>query len=190
MNEYLKSMKQALQTYWNTAKKHADEVKKANDVFQPDAAAAQIRLLEEKRKADRLTAESAITAALADAINSVDAWAALHGKDIDDDAKLLNFDMSDEQFLTLVERHRSNGTMCELLYQYAKKHGLDYTAIPSRQGKIEAYRAFANSALSLVGSITGGGFGQGVDSPMLKTAIENFGEPNAINTQLLQTIGS
>lgn len=81
----------------------------------------------------------------------------------DGDMKLLKFDLSPEQFESIVNRNKNNGTMCFILKQYAEKHekhetkddaipawnSLAFAAVevPTVDEKIMAYNAFAESAI-------------------------------------------
>lgn len=50
----------------------------------------------------------------------------LHGEDIHvEDAKLLGFDLSEQEFVTLLNRHDGNPTMQQLILKAAKKQGVD-----------------------------------------------------------------
>lgn len=51
---------------------------------------------------------------------------ALCGADIDDaDAKLLQFDLTEKEYLSLLDKHQSNPTMTQLVLKNAKSRGLD-----------------------------------------------------------------
>ena len=51
---------------------------------------------------------------------------ALCGADIDDaDAKLLQFDLTEKEYLSLLDKHQSNPTMTQLILKDAKTRGLD-----------------------------------------------------------------
>lgn len=50
----------------------------------------------------------------------------LHGEDIHaEDAKLLGFDLNEQEFVTLLNRHDGNPTMQQLILKAAKKQGVD-----------------------------------------------------------------
>lgn len=70
-----------------------------------------------------------------------------------DDAKLLQLDMkmSAHQFEALVEKHKENPLMAQLLQDYSNKHeGLYAVFIPSREAKITAFDGFVGAALNTV----------------------------------------
>ena len=110
--------------------------------------------------------------------------------------------ISPAQFASLVERYRSNGTMSALLLQYgqrrndeAAKNGavglgpFDVSSIVTVEKKAGVYDRFAMSALDLISRVDQvDTFGGGVDSPMLQTSIDSFGEPNMLTQQLFDLL--
>lgn len=66
-----------------------------------------------------------------------------------DDAKLLQLDMkmTSHQFETLVEKHKDNPVMVQLLQKYSDKHlGLYAGFLPTVEAKINAFDSFVGSA--------------------------------------------
>ena len=66
-----------------------------------------------------------------------------------DDAKLLQLDMkmTAHQFETLVEKHKDNSLMAQLLQEYSNKHeGLFAGFLPTVEAKISAFDSFVGSA--------------------------------------------
>lgn len=122
----------------------------------------------------------------------------------DGDMKLLKFDLSPEQFESIVNRNKNNGTMCFILKQYAEKHekhetkddaipawnSLAFAAVevPTVDEKIMAYNAFAESAISIIQIITESGWGRGVDGLGVEISVKGFGEPNPMNRKLLEVL--
>lgn len=68
-----------------------------------------------------------------------------------DDAKLLQLDMkmTAHQFEALVEKHKDNSLMAQLLQEYSDKHeGLYAGFLPTVEAKINAFDSFVGSAMS------------------------------------------
>ena len=68
-----------------------------------------------------------------------------------DDAKLLQLDMkmTVHQFEALVEKHKDNPLMAQLLQEYSNKHeGLYAGFLPTIDGKIGAFEGFVGSAMN------------------------------------------
>lgn len=68
-----------------------------------------------------------------------------------DDAKLLQLDMkmTAHQFEALVEKHKDNPLMAQLLQEYSDKHeGLYAGFLPTIDGKIGAFEGFVGSAMN------------------------------------------
>ena len=69
-----------------------------------------------------------------------------------DDAKLLQLDVdfTQHQFDTLVEKHKDNPLMLQLLQEYSTKHDGKYGLVPSGTSKINAFDGFVGAALNAV----------------------------------------
>lgn len=69
-----------------------------------------------------------------------------------DDAKLLqlNVDFTQHQFDALVEKHKDNPLMLQLLQEYSTKHDGKYGLVPSGASKINAFDGFVGAALNAV----------------------------------------
>ncbi len=202
LKKQVERMKNALLEYYNAETKANEEREEAENRYRSDIASAEI----EKINAQLLTlynaARDAITAAEIDAHSVIEQWAQLNGDNITSDAKLLKFDLPKNQFLHLVQKNSDNATMLFLLKQYAEKHSdemnaaadvsgtqlylmnfYDLTLIPDAENRKSAISSLAGSALSLLDSIRGNGFGKGTKSPLLKTAIDGFGDISSDNAQ-------
>ena len=73
----------------------------------------------------------------------------IDGTMLHEDAKLLQLDMkmTPHQFETLVEKHKDNPLMAQLLQEYSDKHeGLYVGWLPTIEGKINAFESFVGSA--------------------------------------------
>ena len=164
MNTYVKKMREALGAFYEKALDHENNVNKANQWYKSDVAAKEIKRLDEQLETEKRAAIDAITEAKDKGIESAKRWGVLDGDKIKDgDMKLLKFDLSPEQFESIVNRNKNNGTMCFILKQYAEKHekhetkddaipawnSLAFAAVevPTVDEKIMAYNAFAESAI-------------------------------------------
>lgn len=203
MNTYVKKMREALGAFYEKAVDHENNVNKANQRYKADVAAKEIQRLDEQLETEKRAAIDAITEAKDKGIESAKRWGVLDGDKINDgDMKLLKFDLSPEQFESIVNRNKSNGTMCFILKQYAEKHAkhemkddeilawnsLAAVEVPTVDEKIKAYNAFAASAISLVQIITESGWGRGVDGLGVEISVKGFGEPNQMNYKLLEVL--
>lgn len=203
MNTYVKKMREALGAFYEKAVDHETNVNKANQRYKADVAAKEIQRLNDQLETEKRAAINAITEAKDKGIESAKRWGVLDGDKINDgDMKLLKFDLSPEQFEAIVNRNKSNGTMCFILKQYAEKHkkheakddeilawnSLAAVEVPTVDEKIKAYNAFAASAISLVQIITESGWGRGVDGLGVEISVKGFGEPNQMNYKLLEVL--
>lgn len=201
MNKYIKQMKDKLNEVYNAEVKAKSDIKNINSKYQEEFARPlrekalnELEMFVRSAKDDIMDIRDA-------AINEVRKWNSLKGADLDEDVRLFKYDLNKAQFDELVERHRKNGTMCFALYQYAMKHNkergltegslmdyLDTTMIPTAENKIQAYSQFADSALSLIGTLDDSGLFAGPESPMITEAVKTFGEPNQVNAMMLYVI--
>ena len=204
MNTYIQSMKNVLNNFYNAAKTYNDKVAQAGERYKPDVAAEEVKKLDAQLEADKRAAIDAITEAKDKGIEAARRWGVLDGDKINDgDMKLLKLDLSPEQFEAIVDRNRSNGTMCFILKQYAEKHAthemkddeipmwnsLAAVEVPTVDEKIKAYNTFAENAIGIIQNMTGYGWGRGVDGFGVESSVKGFGEPNQMNYKLLEVLG-
>lgn len=94
-----------------------------------------------------------------------------------DDAKLLqlNVDFTQHQFDTLVEKHKDNPLMLQLLQEYSNKRDGKYGLVPSGTSKINAFDAFVGAAMDAIrtpDSLQSAFFQEGKCSPQICTESE------------------
>ena len=200
--QHITNMKNAVQGYFTKAVQAAAQAQKNTDMYRADVAEAENAKLRDALQAARLEAEAAIREAQDAGRADAERWGKLSGAEMTDDAKLLQMDLSADQFADLVDRYKENGTMTTLLAQYAERKnneaaaadpiGLgryDVSSIPTVEKRAEVYDKFATSARDLIARVDQNNtFGGGVNSPMLKASIEQFGEPNAFTAGLFELI--
>ena len=204
MNTYVKKMREELEAFYKKAVDHENNVNKANQRYKADVAAKEIQRLDEQLETEKRAAIDAITEAKDKGIEAAIRWGALDGDKINDgDMKLLKFDLSPEQFESIVDRNKNNGTMCFILKQYAEKHAkhemkddeipawnsLAAVEIPTVDEKVKAYNALAESAIGIIQNISGYGWGRGVNGFGVESSVKGFGEPNQMNYKLLEVLG-
>ena len=162
--ENITRMKNALKTFLEASADAAKEIKRNNEIYQRDAALGANRIVAARRNTAKDAARAEIEAAAAAGKAKAEAWGRMDGAKITEDAKLLQFSMTPEQFKELVERHRGNGTMIHLLAQYGaeqnEKNGASLyqhvekyfpvADLPTLAKKIETYDKFRGYALQLL----------------------------------------
>lgn len=200
--QHITNMKNAVQGYFTKAVQAAAQAQKNAEMYRADVAEAENAKLRDALQAARWEAESAIREAQDAGRADAERWGKLSGAEMTDDAKLLQMDLSSDQFADLVDRYKDNGTMTTLLAQYAERKNketaaadplnlgrYDMSIIPTADKKADAYDKFAMGALDLIARVDQNNmFGGGVNSPMLKASIEQFGEPNAFTAGLFELI--
>lgn len=203
MNAYLQAMKTALVGYYNAAKTCEGKAQEARKIYQQDVVSGVVKKLFAQLQENKAAAIDAINEARDKGIEAAQRWGTLDGSKINDgDMKLLKFDLSPEQFETIVDRNRNNGTMCFILKQYAEKHAkreekedevpmwnaLAMVDVPTAEAKVQAYNSFADSAIASIHNMSGNDWEFGVNSPITQASVERFGEPNGLNDKLLEAI--
>lgn len=162
--ENITKMRNALKTFLEASADAAKEIKRNNEIYQHDAALEANRIVAARRNTAKDAARAEIEAAAAAGKAKAEAWGRMDGAKITEDAKLLQFSMTPEQFKELVERHRGNGTMIHLLAQYGteqnEKNGASLyqhvekyfpvAELPTLAKKIESYDKFRGYALQLL----------------------------------------
>lgn len=200
--EHISQMAQAVKGYYSAAKQTAAQIEKNNARYRADIAEGENEKARQQLQQARWEAEDAIHQAQEAGRADAGKWGELHGEEMTDDAKFLQMDITPAQFSNLVERYKTNGTMSALLLQYgqrrnddAAKNGavglgqFDVSSITTVEKKAGVYDRFAMSALDLISRVDQvDTFGGGVDSPMLQTSIESFGEPSAFTQALFDLL--
>ena len=200
MNTYIQAMKKAMEDYYRAANDAMQKTMKARQIYQQDVAEEEASKYWNDLVNKKDAAIDAVVSAKDKGIAEAKRWGVLDGSKINDgDVKLLKYNLSPEQFESLVERYKNNGTMCFILRQYAEKQNREETTpgeygmvgrlnpliIPSVENKIRAYEFFAKSALSTIENIGG----DGMSSVVVEHAVKNFGTPNTMNYQHLEALG-
>ena len=162
--ENITKMRNALKTFLEASADAAKEIKRNNEIYQHDAALEANRIVAARRNTAKDAARAEIEAAAAAGKAKAEAWGRMDGAKITEDAKLLQFSMTPEQFKELVERHRGNGTMIHLLAQYGTEQNAKNGAglyqhvekyfpvaeLPTLAKKIDAYEKYRGYALQLI----------------------------------------
>lgn len=201
MLNYLNQMAKTTDTFYNEAMKIAKNIAKNNGNFLPEIAQRENAAELERLNNLKFDALDDISFAEAGAFNAAEQWGALSAKELTDDAEILKlFNLSPEQFAALVDKYRDNGTMSQLLMQYAEKENkkrsnpqnleffyYDVSQIPTVEAKKEAFRRFSNSARDLINRIAikapeTTGANTGLDTEFFKIEVEGFGKENMVNS--------
>lgn len=200
----VKDLKDVLSAYYRKYEKIQAEIEKARKLYQPDVAKEQIERIEADFRNEKGAALEEISNLRDRAVTQIISWGNLDGTKIDEgDSRLLEYDLSREQFERIVEKNKGNGTMCFILSQYAEKQNkkareedpeaffpagyLDAGIVPTVKGKVEALDYFVNGALSLINTMDDPvNFWPG--SSVLGESIRKFGEPTAINETYLSML--
>lgn len=104
--------------------------------------------------------------------------AVIDGTMLHDDAKLLQLDMkmTAHQFEVLVEKHKDNPLMAQLLQEYSDKHEDLYAGfLPTVDAKISAFDGFVDAAMSTIrtpDSMQAAFFQDGKYTPQICTEVE------------------
>ncbi len=176
---HIDQMAAAVKKYFAEAQIAQQKMKKNSEIYQAEFAVPENEKIKQHLQEARWAAEDAIKAAQEAGRAEAESWGKLDGSKLPDDVKLLQFDITPEQFSDLVARHKNNGTMAALLKQYGEKMNkrlLEETSgkngtmpekqyntweIPTVEEKRAVYDKFASGAMARLSNIDNGG---GVDS--------------------------
>ena len=114
---------------------------------------AQKEELERQKETVRMTAIQQLQEVANAYRTAVERGAELDGGMLHEDAKLLQLDMkmTPHQFEALVEKHKDNPLMAQLLQAYSEKHeGLYAGFLPTDDAKINAFDGFVSSAQNTI----------------------------------------
>lgn len=193
MNQHIKTMKDALTSYHQKAKKADEAISKAQKEYKPEFAKGQIERIQSELMQERTRTIDTITRASEQGKAEVQKWYTLNPADITDDAKLLQtgIPMNQDDFDTLCRKYESNGTMCRILAEYANTRNRQIQAqhpkevfpegflhtmnLPNVRTMMERYDKSASMAQQLINRMEGHGFGVGVNDPFVVAGVEGFG---------------
>lgn len=128
--------------------KELDRRFKAEEISGMDYQAQKAEL-EKQQEANRLDAAQKLQETGKAYRETVEQGAEIDSTMLHDDAKLLQLDMkmTAHQFEALVEKHKDNPLMAQLLQEYSDKHeGLYAGFLPTVEAKINAFDSFVGSA--------------------------------------------
>lgn len=201
--QHITQMRNAVQNYYKKAKEVEAKIRHNDEIYRSDIAEEENAKIRAERRSARFEAENVIKDAQdkgrAEALKK---WSSLNGSEMTDDAKLLQLDITPAQFADIVARYKKNATMSALLRQYGDRRnkeaaaegqigiGLyDTSVIPTPEERASVYDKFAMSARDLLLRMDQDvGFGTGLESPMLATSVEQFGEPNDFTAELFEML--
>ena len=157
--------------------KELDRRFKAEEISGMDYQAQKAEL-EKQQEANRLDAAQKLQETGKAYRETVEQGAEIDSTMLHDDAKLLQLDMkmTAHQFEALVEKHKDNPLMAQLLQEYSDKHeGLYAGFLPTVEAKINAFDSFVGSAqntLRTPDSLPAAMFQDGKYTPQLCTESE------------------
>lgn len=200
--QHIEIMRNAVLKYYAAATDGQAKMKRNSEIYTTEFAEPENAKIKAELDRARWEAENAIRAAQEAGRADAEKWGELHGENIPDDAKLLQFDITPEQFAGIVERNRNNGTMSVLLRQYGDKLNKEAAAaghvgmgpydtsnITTVEQKTDVYDRFAMGARDLMSRIDKPGtFGGGTDSALLKSSIDSFGKPSSFTQHLFDLL--
>lgn len=132
--------------------KELDRRFKAEEIPGADYQAQKAEL-EKQREAVRLDASQKLQETGRAYSLVVEKGSEIDSTMLHDDAKLLQLDMkiTAHQFEALVDKHKDNPLMAQLLQEYSNKHEGLYTGyIPSAAGKTGAFNSFVGAAMDTI----------------------------------------
>jgi len=207
MNKHIQTMKNALNNYQRSVKAGLEKMEENTRIYSPEEAEKQNAAIKARLEEDHKTVTARIREAKEAGQHDIDAWGKLDGSKITADAALLEAGaVNPEQFRTLVNKYQDNSTMLQLLANYAEKENggvggfsavwnyggkgndarsrqhFDTTGLPTVEAKQKAFNNAAASAFNLadqIGNLEKGKIGTGPDSPLIISALEQFGENSA-----------
>ncbi len=194
MNQNVKTMKDALASYHQKAKKADEAISKARSEYKPEVANERIDRIESELKQERAKTIDIIRRASEQGKAEIKKRYELNPADITDDAKLLQsgFPMNQADFDSMCRKYESNGTMCRILAEYAETRNKKVQALhpkevfpegylhtmnlPNEKAMTDRYDRLVTSAEGIINNMEGHGWGKGVNDPFVVASVEGFGE--------------
>lgn len=193
MNQHLQAMRAALSSYMKKAQDTEDKLSVVYRDYKPEVARAKEQALRAELTQAKAVTWDAIDAAKRAGKEAAERWGELNVADITDDAKLLSIGLkiSQDQFDELCRKYHDNGTMSQLLGDYADRNNKELARLnpgvlfppgyllefelqtPVKKG--EAWERLAQSAEKVMAQLSNGGWMGGANNPINITSVENFG---------------
>ena len=154
-NTYVDSMKKTVASFYEEMQKAKATIAKNNETYLPNIAEPENEKVRDDLRRKEMAAEREIEEIAQKALESVDRWNTLSGKEIDDaDLKLLQgaFKLTHSDLEALIEKHRDNGTMIRAIGDYADAHKIA-VIVPTPEAKKAAYSIVVGNAKSMLGNI-------------------------------------
>lgn len=182
------TVKEALKEYRQAALYAVSEIDKIERTYKEEEAARLKKGVLDRLAEKRTAANAVFDAVIADGKKRAEEWSRLDGNKITADAKLLDFDLSPDEFAELARRYKDNGTMSRLLYKYGEQRNArnaeekggkgvryDIISIPTAEAKTAEFSKDAVVAKGLLDRMTvETGYMKGVGSPMVEGAYNSF----------------
>ena len=148
MNSYTERMKKAILEYQKTAKAASDKIAEVEQLYKPEEAAKERERILAKLTTEQERVLACITEAASEGQRAAAAWGRLDGSKITPDAELLRAGtVKPAQFAEMVERYQDNGTMMQLLSDYAEKRNAE------TGGGFEAKWGFTRRPADITGQV-------------------------------------
>lgn len=121
MNTYIQRTKDLILDYLGKAQQTEAKITEGRAIYNEEAMKREEARLRENLASMRKATEAEIERYHAAAVADAKSWGKLDGTQLTDDVKLLQGDVSVEQFKSLVERYKDNYTMLEQLRGYGER---------------------------------------------------------------------
>lgn len=156
MSKYVNRMREVLTTFNQEAIGISGAMADSRERYSKEYAFAELDKLRGQLNEAAVNARSQIDSIHMEAQAAARKWAALDGKEIDTaDLSLLkgDFVLSVPDLTALVMKYWDNGTMINAIDKYVKQHRIA-CYVPCLDDKLQAYKILAQSAHSMIGSIS------------------------------------
>ena len=176
-SRYVSDMRDAIKAYQGKVTKARGMVDEVREAYGDEAAQREENRQAKNLEAARATAEAAIRDAYSNGVYFARQWGQLNGRDLTDDAKLLDADLVDSQrFDELKAKYSGNYTMLTALKKYGDRKNqeaqqaafdkgdragswgrepFNVRDIPTLEGRLETWTQLKNGAVGLLDMLDG-----------------------------------
>ncbi len=155
-NKRLSAMKDIIKRYQATTNTMKERMQLNEKTMKPEYAKEENWKIMESMKSKQEEAKAAIMEEMNAGYREAEAWGKLDGGKITSDAKLLDAGIvTPEQFKELVTRYQDNGTMTQLLADFAERKNKEsggFAALWGVSGSNKPYAHYDTSGLQSVAS--------------------------------------
>lgn len=172
---YISQIQKTLGDFRASAQKAEREIEEARNKYKPDIAEEEVKRISIDLRNKKAAALEAVRTSVNAGAAAAEAWGHIDGSKMTDDAKLLQFGVSEDDFKQLVNRYQGNATMSKLLYNYGTEKKYNTSDIDTVEKRAKKYDSIGKTAEEYINRLTSNDYWvAGANNTWLNNSIDDF----------------